>query len=108
VILDMEAVARVRQWQDQPELQPQTGEFLFPVQLDGRRVHMTWDPARVDAAGAVITGAGVVGGAAIAVDAGIPYLAAASSPIARGVSNTWRISHLTVPRLAACMLMDDW
>lgn len=51
---------------------------------------MTWDPARVDAAGAVITGAGVVGGAAIAVDAGIPYLAAASSPIARGVSNTWK------------------
>ncbi|WP_191862954.1 RHS repeat-associated core domain-containing protein [Stenotrophomonas sp. AS012628] len=51
---------------------------------------MTWDPARVDAAGAVISGAGVVGGAAIAADAGIPYLAAASSPIARGVANTWK------------------
>ncbi|WDM64833.1 RHS repeat-associated core domain-containing protein [Stenotrophomonas forensis] len=69
---------------------------------------MAWDPARVDAAGAVISGAGVVGGAAIAADAGIPYLAAASRSIAGGAANTWRNLSFDAPRLAVCMPMDDW
>ncbi|MET4616211.1 uncharacterized protein RhaS with RHS repeats [Stenotrophomonas sp. 2619] len=47
-------------------------------------------PQQVDSAGGVITGAAVVGGGAIAVQAGAPYVAAASGGLIAGTKGAWR------------------
>lgn len=51
---------------------------------------MSMTPRQVDSAGLVITGTAVIGGGAIAIEAGAPYAAAASSGLIAGTKSAWK------------------